>query len=51
MKRATRRAEVYAHSEIEAILTAPRQPRDRVLLTQNPKLSRGRKASFCSKGL
>jgi integrase/recombinase XerD len=32
MKRATRRAEVYARSEIEAILTAPRQPRDRVLL-------------------
>ena len=32
MKRATRRAEVYAHSEIEAILTAPRQPRDRALL-------------------
>jgi hypothetical protein len=30
MKRATRRAEVYARSEIEAILTAPRQPRDRV---------------------
>ena len=32
MKRATRRAEVYAHSEIEAILTAPRQPRDRAFL-------------------
>ena len=32
MKRATRRAEVYARSEVEAILTAPRQPRDRVLL-------------------
>ena len=32
MKRATRPAEVYARSEIEAILTAPRQPRDRVLL-------------------
>ena len=32
MKRATRRAEVYARSEIEAILTAPRQPRDRALL-------------------
>ena len=32
MKRATRPAEVYAHSEVEAILTAPRQPRDRVLL-------------------
>src|SRR4029077_7193208 len=31
-KRATRRAEVYACSEIEAILTAPRQSRDRVLL-------------------
>ena len=28
----TRRAEVYARSEVEAILTAPRQPRDRVLL-------------------
>src|SRR6201998_1642091 len=27
MKRATRPAEVYARSEIEAILTAPRQPR------------------------
>jgi integrase len=32
MKRATRRAEVYARSEIEAILTASRQPRDRALL-------------------
>ena len=32
MKRATRRAEVYARSEIEAILTAPRQPRDRAFL-------------------
>jgi integrase/recombinase XerD len=32
MKRATPRAEVYARSEVEAILTAPRQPRDRVLL-------------------
>src|SRR6201993_3227541 len=32
MKRATRRAEVYARSEVEAILIAPRQPRDRVLL-------------------
>jgi site-specific recombinase XerD len=32
MKRATRRAEVYARSEVEAILTAPRQPRDRALL-------------------
>ncbi len=30
MKRATRRAEVYARNEVEAILTAPRQPRDRV---------------------
>jgi site-specific recombinase XerD len=32
MKRVTRRAEVYARSEVEAILTAPKQPRDRVLL-------------------
>jgi integrase/recombinase XerD len=32
MKRATQRAEVYARSEVEAILTAPRQPRDRALL-------------------
>src|SRR3982074_2266903 len=32
MKRATPRAEVYARSEVEAILTAPRQPRDQVLL-------------------
>jgi integrase/recombinase XerD len=32
MKRATQRAEVYARSEVEAILTAPREPRDRVLL-------------------
>ena len=32
MKRATPRAEVYARSEVEAILTAPRQPRDRVFL-------------------
>jgi len=29
MKRSTRRAEVYARSEVEAILTAPRQKRDR----------------------
>jgi site-specific recombinase XerD len=28
----TRRAEVYARSEVEAILTAPRQPRERVFL-------------------
>jgi integrase/recombinase XerD len=32
MKRVNRRAEVYARSEVEAILTAPRQPRDRALL-------------------
>jgi integrase/recombinase XerD len=32
MKRVTRRAEVYARSEVEAILTTPRQPRDRVFL-------------------
>ena len=32
MKRATGRAKVYARSEVEAILTAPTQPRDRVLL-------------------
>src|SRR5271156_2256745 len=32
MKRSTRRAQVYARSEVEAILTAPRQPRDRALL-------------------
>ena len=32
MKRYTRRAEVYARSEVEAILTAPRQSRDRALL-------------------
>src|SRR5258707_8172 len=31
MKRATRRAQVYARSEVEAILTAPRQPCDRAL--------------------
>jgi len=30
MKRAAWRAEVYARSEVESILTAPRQPRDRV---------------------
>jgi integrase/recombinase XerD len=32
MKRNTRRAEVYAKSELEAILTAPAQPRDRAFL-------------------
>jgi integrase/recombinase XerD len=32
MKRNTRRAEVYARSEIEAILTTPSQPRDRAFL-------------------
>ena len=32
MKRATQRAEVDARSKIEQISTAPRQPRDRVLL-------------------
>jgi integrase/recombinase XerD len=32
MKRATLRAEVYGRSEVEAILIAPRQPRDRVFL-------------------
>jgi hypothetical protein len=32
MKRNVRRAEVYARSELEAILTAPTQPRDRAFL-------------------
>jgi site-specific recombinase XerD len=32
MKRSIHRAEVYARSEVEAILRAPRQPRDRALL-------------------
>jgi site-specific recombinase XerD len=32
MKRHTRRAEVYAKSELEALLTAPTQPRDRAFL-------------------
>jgi integrase/recombinase XerD len=32
MKRNTRRAEVYARTELEAILTAPTQPRDRAFL-------------------
>jgi integrase/recombinase XerD len=32
MKRNIRRAEVYAKSELEAILTAPPQPRDRAFL-------------------
>ena len=32
MKRNTRRAEVYAKSELEALLTAPLQPRDRAFL-------------------
>ncbi len=32
MKCVTRRAEVYARNEVEAILTAPRQPRKRVFL-------------------
>ena len=32
MKRGVRRAEVYAKSELEAILTAPAQPRDRAFL-------------------
>lgn len=32
MKRNVRRAHVYAKSEVEAILTAPRQPRDRAFL-------------------
>lgn len=32
MKRSTRRAEVYARSEVEAILSAPAQPRDRAFL-------------------
>ena len=32
MKRATLRAEVYARSEVEAILTAPLQPRDLSLI-------------------
>src|SRR6266403_801046 len=43
MKRATRRAEVYARSEVEAILTAPRQPRDRMQLrVRNGKGAKGR---------
>src|SRR6201997_3631845 len=32
IKHATRRAEVYARSELEAILSAPSQPRDRAFL-------------------
>ena len=32
MKHIIRRAEIYARSEVEAILSAPRQPRDRVFL-------------------
>jgi integrase len=32
IKHAIRRAEIYARSEMEAILSAPRQPRDRVFL-------------------
>jgi len=32
MKHSIRRAEIYARSEVEAILSAPRQPRDRVFL-------------------
>ena len=32
MKRNTRRAEVYAKTELEALLTAPAQPRDRAFL-------------------
>jgi integrase len=32
MKRTIRRSEVYARSEVEAILKAPRQPRDRAFL-------------------
>ena len=32
MKRNIRRAEVYARSELEALLSAPRQPRDRAFL-------------------
>jgi site-specific recombinase XerD len=32
MKRNVRRAEVYAGSEVEALLTAPTQPRDRAFL-------------------
>jgi integrase len=32
MKHTIRRAEIYARSEVEAILSAPRQPRDRAFL-------------------
>jgi integrase len=32
MKHSIRRAEIYARSEVEAILSAPRQPRDRAFL-------------------
>jgi hypothetical protein len=32
MKHAIRRAKMYARSEVEAILSAPRQPRDRAFL-------------------
>src|ERR671925_1530593 len=32
MKHAIRRAEIYARSELETLLTAPRQPRDRAFL-------------------
>jgi len=40
MKRATRPAEVYAHSEVEAILTAPRQPRGRPMTPLRAKYIR-----------
>src|ERR1700751_4808085 len=40
MKRATGRAEVYAHSEVEAILTAPRQPRGRPMTPLRAKYIR-----------
>src|SRR6266550_2497051 len=40
MKRVTGRAEVYAHSEVEAILTAPRQPRGRPMTPLRAKYIR-----------
>src|SRR5882762_1983823 len=40
MKRATERAEIYAHSEVEAILTPPRQPRGRPITPLRAKYIR-----------
>jgi hypothetical protein len=50
MKHTIRRAEIYARSEVEAILSAPRQPRDRVFLMMDNRKIQPAWETFIQKG-